>query len=96
MSQTATASGALDGQPEQSGSTGHGAVPADAVDGVVGGVAGEVSSPMTFEPGRPLDEELWFHGVLPRGEVVRLLEKDGDFLVRETVRNEEKQVHIQP
>ena len=26
------------------------------------------------------------------GEVVRLLETDGDFLVRETVRNEEKQI----
>ncbi len=32
-----------------------------------------------------------FHGVLPRGEVVRLLERDGDFLVRETTRNEERQ-----
>jgi hypothetical protein len=50
------------------------------------------NSKMHFEPGRPLDEELWFHGVLPRGEVVRLLEMDGDFLVRETVRNDEKQV----
>ena len=26
------------------------------------------------------------------GEVVRLLETDGDFLVRETVRNDEKQI----
>jgi len=49
--------------------------------------------PMSFSAGRPLDEEMWFHGVLPRGEVVRLLEHDGDFLVRETVRNDEKQVH---
>lgn len=40
---------------------------------------------------RPLDEELWFHGVLPREEVVRLLQDDGDFLVRETTRNDEKQ-----
>ena len=47
---------------------------------------------MKLEPGRPLEEELWFHGVLPRGEVVRLLEMDGDFLVRETVRNDEKQI----
>ena len=50
------------------------------------------ASTMKFEPGRPLEEELWFHGVLPRGEVVRLLEMDGDFLVRETVRNDEKQI----
>ena len=28
----------------------------------------------------------------PRLEVVRLLQEDGDFLVRETVRNEEKQI----
>ena len=47
---------------------------------------------MTYEVGKPLEEELWFHGVLPRGEVVRLLEKDGDFLVRETTRNDEKQI----
>ncbi|XP_023340966.1 tyrosine-protein kinase Fer [Eurytemora carolleeae] len=40
---------------------------------------------------RSLEEELWFHGVLPREEVVRLLQNDGDFLVRETVRNDEKQ-----
>ena len=50
------------------------------------------ASTMRLEPGRPLEEELWFHGVLPRGEVVRLLEMDGDFLVRETVRNDEKQI----
>ena len=41
---------------------------------------------------QPLEEEIWFHGVLPRGEVVRLLVEDGDFLVRETTRNEEKQI----
>lgn len=41
---------------------------------------------------KTLEEEIWFHGVLPRLEVVRLLQQDGDFLVRETVRNEEKQI----
>ncbi|XP_017297789.1 tyrosine-protein kinase Fer-like [Diaphorina citri] len=40
---------------------------------------------------RSLVEEEWFHGVLPREEVVRLLVKDGDFLVRETTRNDENQ-----
>ncbi|KAL1453201.1 hypothetical protein WDU94_007366 [Cyamophila willieti] len=40
---------------------------------------------------RSLVEEDWFHGVLPREEVVRLLVKDGDFLVRETTRNDENQ-----
>jgi hypothetical protein len=28
---------------------------------------------LVVEAGRPLEDELWFHGVLPRGEVVRLL-----------------------
>lgn len=41
---------------------------------------------------RPLYEEEWFHGVLPREEVVRLLKNEGDFLVRETTRNEESQI----
>ncbi|XP_033726294.1 tyrosine-protein kinase Fer-like [Pecten maximus] len=36
------------------------------------------------DPSRPLEEEEWFHGVLPREEVQRLLVNDGDFLVRES------------
>lgn len=40
---------------------------------------------------RSLVDEEWFHGVLPRDEVVRLLRIEGDFLVRETERNNEKQ-----
>lgn len=40
---------------------------------------------------RSLVDEDWFHGVLPREEVVRLLTKEGDFLVRETTRNDENQ-----
>ncbi|XP_063987563.1 tyrosine-protein kinase Fer isoform X3 [Diachasmimorpha longicaudata] len=39
-----------------------------------------------------LIEEEWFHGVLPREEVVRLLVVEGDFLVRETTRNDECQI----
>lgn len=46
---------------------------------------------MTIATNRPLYEEEWFHGVLPREEVVRLLRCDGDFLVRETTRNDESQ-----
>jgi len=49
-----------------------------------GGAGMGVSSPT-------LNEELWFHGVLPREEVVRLLQEDGDFLVRETTRNDQNQ-----
>ncbi|XP_015430678.1 PREDICTED: tyrosine-protein kinase Fps85D isoform X1 [Dufourea novaeangliae] len=39
-----------------------------------------------------LTDEEWFHGVLPREEVVRLLVNEGDFLVRETTRNDECQI----
>lgn len=46
---------------------------------------------MTIATNRPLYEEEWFHGVLPREEVVRLLRHEGDFLVRETTRNDESQ-----
>jgi len=38
---------------------------------------------MSLQPNRDLDEEEWFHGILPRGEVQRLLNNDGDYLVRE-------------
>ncbi|XP_064538778.1 tyrosine-protein kinase Fer isoform X2 [Drosophila montana] len=47
---------------------------------------------LSLSTNRPLYEEEWFHGVLPREEVVRLLNNDGDFLVRETIRNEESQI----
>ncbi|XP_058455999.1 tyrosine-protein kinase Fer isoform X2 [Malaya genurostris] len=51
----------------------------------------QASSTMTLSTNRPLYEEEWFHGVLPREEVVRLLRNEGDFLVRETTRNDESQ-----
>ncbi|XP_060582980.1 tyrosine-protein kinase Fer-like [Ruditapes philippinarum] len=35
-------------------------------------------------PAKKLEDEEWFHGVLPREEVQRLLSDDGDFLVRES------------
>jgi hypothetical protein len=35
-----------------------------------------------LHPGRQLDDEEWYHGVLPREEVQRLLVDDGDYLVR--------------
>jgi len=39
---------------------------------------------MTDDPGTPLEDEEWFHGILPREEVQRLLKQDGDYLVRES------------
>ncbi|XP_022701492.1 tyrosine-protein kinase Fer-like isoform X3 [Varroa jacobsoni] len=47
---------------------------------------------MTVNPNVALQDEEWFHGVLPREEVVRLLVNEGDYLVRETTRNEERQI----
>mgnify|MGYP001796087135 FL=1 len=39
---------------------------------------------MTADPANPLEDEEWFHGILPREEVQRLLKEDGDYLVRES------------
>ncbi|XP_069969888.1 tyrosine-protein kinase Fer isoform X3 [Penaeus vannamei] len=47
---------------------------------------------LTYDPDRCLEDEPWFHGVLPREEVVRLLVNEGDYLVRETTRNDEQQI----
>ncbi|KAG5898585.1 hypothetical protein JTB14_016597 [Gonioctena quinquepunctata] len=51
----------------------------------------EGGDPVALTTNKLLVEEEWFHGVLPREEVVRLLTSDGDFLVRETTRNDECQ-----
>uniref|UniRef100_T1J3P8 Tyrosine-protein kinase n=1 Tax=Strigamia maritima TaxID=126957 RepID=T1J3P8_STRMM len=51
-----------------------------------------VSKTLVVHPDLPLQDEDWFHGVLPREEVVRLLVRDGDYLVRETLRNDEQQI----
>lgn len=58
------------------------------------GEAGDEVDSQAAEPvlEKNLEDELWFHGVLPREEVVRLLRNEGDFLVRETVRNDEIQI----
>ncbi|XP_045133429.1 tyrosine-protein kinase Fer-like isoform X2 [Portunus trituberculatus] len=47
---------------------------------------------LTYDPDRCLEDEPWFHGVLPREEVVRLLVEEGHYLVRETTRNDEQQI----
>lgn len=33
---------------------------------------------------KPLHEQLWYHGAIPRAEVAELLTHTGDFLVRES------------
>ncbi|KAL0106639.1 hypothetical protein PUN28_015294 [Cardiocondyla obscurior] len=56
------------------------------------GISHLTNNQKTNGNGGSLMEEEWFHGVLPREEVVRLLVHNGDFLVRETVRNDECQI----
>lgn len=56
-------------------------------------VSCDVDNSEIYEKASPnLIYEDWFHGVLPREEVVRLLVRNGDFLVRETIRNNERQL----
>ncbi|MEQ2243594.1 hypothetical protein ILYODFUR_008506 [Ilyodon furcidens] len=43
------------------------------------------------ETDRPLCQQDWYHGAIPRLEVQQLLKNDGDFLVR---KSQEKQVHV--
>nr|CAH8867750.1 unnamed protein product [Trichobilharzia regenti] len=42
------------------------------------------SFPLVIEFDVDINKEPWFHGVLPRAEVERLLQNQGDFLVRQT------------
>ncbi|CAH8867463.1 unnamed protein product, partial [Trichobilharzia szidati] len=42
------------------------------------------SFPLVIESDVDINKEPWFHGVLPRAEVERLLQNQGDFLVRQT------------
>ncbi|XP_039750470.1 tyrosine-protein kinase Fer isoform X1 [Pararge aegeria] len=53
---------------------------------------GPADSVSVSETERSLVDQEWFHGVLPREEVVRLLRADGDYLVRETTRNHARQL----
>ncbi|XP_063846963.1 LOW QUALITY PROTEIN: tyrosine-protein kinase Fer-like [Scylla paramamosain] len=59
-----------------------------------GGPGGAINGipELTYDPDRCLEDEPWFHGVLPREEVVRLLVEEGHYLVRETTRNDEQQI----
>lgn len=43
------------------------------------------------EVDRPLSQQDWYHGAIPRLEVQQLLQNDGDFLVR---KSHEKQVYV--
>uniref|UniRef100_A0A3B3ZEE9 Tyrosine-protein kinase n=1 Tax=Periophthalmus magnuspinnatus TaxID=409849 RepID=A0A3B3ZEE9_9GOBI len=41
-------------------------------------------SPSAIDADRPLEEQDWYHGAVPRVEVQELLQNDGDFLVRKS------------
>merc|ERR1719427_853062 len=59
------------------GSSRRDVLEADSLDdGHGGGAAVEETRGMDANSERNLEEELWFHGVLPREEVVRLLQDD--------------------
>nr|CAH7754975.1 unnamed protein product [Callosobruchus chinensis] len=45
---------------------------------------------ITSSPGN-IEEEIWFHGQISRAEAETLLQKDGDFLVRESANTVERQ-----
>lgn len=43
------------------------------------------------DPISKLESEIWFHGQISRAEAENLLQKDGDFLVRESTNTIERQ-----
>lgn len=43
------------------------------------------------DPIAELENEIWFHGRISRAEAESLLQKDGDFLVRESINTVERQ-----
>lgn len=43
-----------------------------------------MSCPVGQEVERPLEQQPWYHGAIPRLEVQQLLVKDGDFLLRKS------------
>ena len=49
--------------------------------------------PFALQPkAEKLEDQPWFHGVLPREEVNRLLKDDGDYLVRESKNRETSEI----
>nr|XP_046205226.1 tyrosine-protein kinase Fes/Fps-like [Oncorhynchus gorbuscha]XP_046205227.1 tyrosine-protein kinase Fes/Fps-like [Oncorhynchus gorbuscha]XP_046205228.1 tyrosine-protein kinase Fes/Fps-like [Oncorhynchus gorbuscha]XP_046205229.1 tyrosine-protein kinase Fes/Fps-like [Oncorhynchus gorbuscha] len=63
-----------------------------SVDGIIGHLSGLFKPKYTVPPAlspvpeveRPLEQQNWYHGVIPRLEVQELLRCDGDFLVRQS------------
>ncbi|XP_055088557.1 tyrosine-protein kinase Fes/Fps [Periophthalmus magnuspinnatus] len=57
-------------------------------DGLISNLSGlfktKTGSPSAIDADRPLEEQDWYHGAVPRVEVQELLQNDGDFLVRKS------------
>ncbi|XP_030015743.1 tyrosine-protein kinase Fes/Fps [Sphaeramia orbicularis] len=69
------------------------------VDGILNNLSGLFKSKCEVLPGltpvleveRPLEQQEWYHGAIPRLEVQQLLKNNGDFLVR---KSQEKQGYV--
>ncbi|XP_055010658.1 tyrosine-protein kinase Fes/Fps isoform X3 [Boleophthalmus pectinirostris] len=57
-------------------------------DGLISNISGlfkaKIGSPSSIDVDRPLAQQNWYHGAIPRLEVQQLLQNDGDFLVRKS------------
>ncbi|XP_029282113.1 tyrosine-protein kinase Fes/Fps isoform X3 [Cottoperca gobio] len=77
----------------------HSPPPSKLMDGIINNLSGlfkskwEVLPAVTpvLEVDRPLGQQDWYHGAIPRLEVQQLLKNDGDFLVR---KSQEKQGYV--
>uniref|UniRef100_A0A4W6C3H6 Tyrosine-protein kinase n=1 Tax=Lates calcarifer TaxID=8187 RepID=A0A4W6C3H6_LATCA len=68
----------------------HSQTPKLLMDGIINNLSG-LFKPKSEEVDRPLGQQDWYHGAIPRLEVQQLLKSDGDFLVR---KSQEKQGYV--
>nr|XP_019954237.1 PREDICTED: tyrosine-protein kinase Fes/Fps-like [Paralichthys olivaceus] len=77
----------------------HSQIPSKLMDGIINNLSSlfklktEVppAPPPVLDVDRPLGQQDWYHGAIPRLEVLQLLKNDGDFLVR---KSQEKQGYV--
>uniref|UniRef100_A0A8D3DCT0 Tyrosine-protein kinase n=1 Tax=Scophthalmus maximus TaxID=52904 RepID=A0A8D3DCT0_SCOMX len=77
----------------------HRQTPSKLMDGIINNLSGLFKSKCEVLPvlnlpqdvERPLGQQDWYHGAIPRLEVLQLLKSDGDFLVRQS---QEKQGYV--
>uniref|UniRef100_UPI0037E9905B tyrosine-protein kinase Fes/Fps n=1 Tax=Semicossyphus pulcher TaxID=241346 RepID=UPI0037E9905B len=74
-------------------------IPTKVMDGIINNLSSLLKTRSEAPPvlnlvqevERPLEQQDWYHGAIPRPEVQQLLKKDGDFLVR---KSQEKQGYV--